>query len=272
LLLGGGALVLGGGALLAFEEHDRLQRWGHAAGVIGSPDRAIPKGDAAAVYGSFTSAAMQRSVRYGLYTPDGTVATTLVCLHGKGGSEHTAFDNIGIHRFVAERHLPIAVAAVAGGDDSYWHARSDGTDAGRMVVEEFVPLVKERTGATNVALLGWSMGGYGSLLAMARHPDLFAAVAVGSPAIWQRAGQTAPGAFDDAADFARNNLFSMTGPLRSAAIRVDCGNSDPFVPGVRAFLTAVPTATGQFRPGYHDDAFWRSVAPDQLDFLTAHVG
>jgi enterochelin esterase-like enzyme len=264
--------VLGGGALLAVEERDRIKRLGHAVGVIDGPDRAIPKGDAAAVYDSFRSAAMDGSVRYGMYTPGGPVTAAIVCLHGKGGSEHTAFDNMGVHRFVEERQLPIAVASVAGGDDSYWHARRDGTDAGRMLIDEFIPLVRERTGAAKIALLGWSMGGYGSLLAVARHPGLFTSVAVGSPAIWQHAGQTAPGAFDDAADFNRNNLFSLTGTLRTAAIRVDCGNSDPFVPGVRAFLTAVPTATGQFRPGYHDDAFWRSVLPDQLDFFMTHAG
>jgi len=271
LLTGAAAAVVALGAGAAYEERHRIRSLEHTVGLVSGPNRAIPNNDARPEYGAFASAAMGRQVRYGVYRPPGTVAAVLVCLHGKDGSEHTAFDGIGVHHFVAERGLPFAVAAVDGGDDSYWHARRDGTDAGRLVVDEFVPMVQQRTGAARVALMGWSMGGYGSLLAAARHPTMFSAVVVGSPALWERADDTAPGAFDDADDFNRNNVFSMTAALARVPLRVDCGNSDPFAPGARALLAAVPSATGGLRPGYHDDAFWRSVMPDQLTFLASHL-
>ncbi len=54
----------------------------------------------------------------------------------------------------AELHIPDVVAAAAAplavaacdGDDSYWHPRSDGTDAMAMFFEELLPLVDHQIG------------------------------------------------------------------------------------------------------------------------------
>jgi len=191
----------------------------------------------------------------------------VVCLHGRRGNHRYAFSSIGVHEAVRAAGLPFAVAAVDGGEASYWHGpRRDGTDAGRLVREEFVPLVRERVGRPDlpVALLGWSMGGYGALLAAAREPDRFAGVAAASSALWLRPGDSAAGAFDDAEDSERHDVFELTAELASVPIRIDCGDADPFASSNRALRERLPDATGGFRAGGHDKGYWRRVLPDQL--------
>jgi S-formylglutathione hydrolase FrmB len=75
-------------------------------------------------------------------------------------------------------------------------------------------------------IAGWSTGGYGALLLAERHPK-FQAVAVSSPAVWFRAGDTRPGAFDDAGDFTAHDVLASRTKL-PRSVRVDCGREDPF--------------------------------------------
>ena len=49
------------------------------------------------------------------------------------------------------------------------------------------------------------MGGFGALDLALEHPGRFCAVGGHSAALWQRAGATAPGAFDNANDFNDNS-------------------------------------------------------------------
>jgi enterochelin esterase-like enzyme len=134
-----------------------------------------------------------------------------------------------------------------------------------MLLEEFIPFVERITNTSRRTLLGWSMGGYGSLLAAERAPERFFAVTVASPALWINAGQTAPGAFDDAADYHRFDVFGGEQKLSGLTVRVDCGTSDPFFQATRRFVAALPPGhQGAFGPGRHDAAYWRSVAPAQI--------
>src|SRR6476620_4856121 len=127
-------------------------------------------------------------------------APVVVVLHGKGGDASHAFRIMRLQEHVSSAR--VTLASVDGGD-YYWHARRAGVDTGAMVVEDFLPLVQGETGyAGKVAFLGWSMGGYGSLLlASELGPDRVGAVVGESAALWTDAGSSAPGAFDDAADF-----------------------------------------------------------------------
>jgi hypothetical protein len=87
-----------------------------------------------------------------------------------------------------------------------------------------------------------------------------------SPALWQSAGETAEGAFDDAQDFARNDVVTAatTNPDAFAAqpLWLDAGEADPFLPGDHAFAAALGCAgvelTQKTWPGGHDDAYWNS--------------
>src|SRR5262249_38572658 len=95
-----------------------------------------------------------------------------------------------------------------GGDDSYWHDRSDGA-WGRYVVNEVIGQAVRRLGADphRVAIGGISMGGFGALNLARLDPARFCAVGGHSAALWVSGGDSAPGAFDDASDFARNNVI-----------------------------------------------------------------
>ena len=183
--------------------------------------------------------ALPPGVRYEALKAPGTKPLPVcVVLHGRGDSAHDVL-SIGYHRFLASVVRagvpPFAIAAVDCGD-RYWHARRAGDDTGRMVLEEFLPRL---AGAglsagprDRVALMGYSMGGYGALLLASRlGRGRVAAVVAESPALWTSAEDAAPGAFDDAADYRRHDVFTHRGALAGIPVRVDCGLADPFLPG-----------------------------------------
>jgi S-formylglutathione hydrolase FrmB len=141
------------------------------------------------------------------------------------------------------------VAAVDGGQDSYWHRRADGTDALAMLIKEFMPLVRDKAGPLPQAIMGWSMGGYGALLA----------------AEWLAPGATAPGAFDSPADFYANDVYTGVSDLRVMKVAVFCGTADPFYTATRHLVGLMDNPhEARFGPGGHDDAYWRRVVPAQL--------
>ncbi len=187
------------------------------------------------------------------------------CLHAKGGDHRMAFESIRIPQVAASLGISVAVAAVDGGPDSYWHRRADGSDALAMLLKEFVPLVRARVGPLPQALMGWSMGGYGALLAGERASRQFQAVSLASPALWLTPGATAPGAFDSPANFYANDVFTGVDALRTMTVAVFCGTRDPCYPATRhlASLMDFPHLA-RFGPGVHGPGYWRRVAPAQL--------
>jgi enterochelin esterase-like enzyme len=208
---------------------------------------------------------MNGGVGWSISTPSVPPKATVYCLHGFGGDHNFAFDAIRLPDVVAALRVPLAIAAVDGGADSYWHPRADGTDSMAMLLDEFIPFVQQRTHTSRAGLLGWSMGGYGSLLVAERARSRFFAVAVASPALWTNAAQTAPGAFDDATDYQRFDVYRGVQQLAGIAVRVDCGTGDPFYAATRRFVAALPPGhQGSFGPGSHNSTYWRSVAPGQI--------
>ncbi len=133
-----------------------------------------------------------------------------------------------------------------------------------MLLREFVPLVEARTGTTARALLGWSMGGYGALLAAETAPDRFRAVAAASPALATSFGAAPAGAFDGPGDYRAHDVFARTAALAPVTVRIDCGTGDPFHEAARRFASLLPhPPTGTFGTGFHDAAYC-SVAPGQI--------
>ena len=195
------------------------------------------------------------------------------CLHAKGGSHRMAFDAIRVPQAAARIGFDVAVAAVDGGPDSYWHRRADGTDALAMFLHEFVPLVRGRVGHLPQALMGWSMGGYGALLAAERARRQFVAVSPASPALWLTPGATAPGAFDSPADFYANDVFTGIGNLAHMTVAVWCGTADPFYEATRHLVSLMHFPhQAHFGPGSHDEGFWRKVAVAQIRAIAAAPG
>lgn len=248
---------------------------------LNGPAGTIP--DVAAVpttSGSFVSTARgRRTVGWTIAAPESDQPLPIaVALHGYAGSHRTFFgQGLGYERFLAQHvaagGAPFAVAGVDGGN-GYWHRRADGDDPGAMVLDEFVPMLEQRGfDSGRLAFTGNSMGGYGAL----RFGGLLGAsrvraVAALSPALWTAAGDTARGAFDDAADFRANTVLGRQHTLDGVAVRIDVGTGDGFEPAVRTYVDGFTTKpAGGFEPGAHDAAFWRRMAPAQITFLARHL-
>ncbi|GAA0371251.1 esterase family protein [Actinoallomurus spadix] len=204
----------------------------------------------------------------------------VVAMHGNGGSAASAAKNLRLDRYLTDAVrtravAPFAIVAVDGGPDTYWHRRASGDDPLGMITEELLPRLRRQGASTDrFGVCGWSMGGYGALLLAetAGAPRVAAAVA-SSPALFPSYGnarRTNPRAFDDAADFARNDVFAGLDRLKGVPVRVDCGTSDPFAPMARRLRRRL-RPEGAMGGGCHDGAFWQRHLPDQLTFLGRHL-
>ncbi len=282
LVVGGAAVVVAGAAAEAVNLR-LLPGRSTMYRVLGldGPAGTVPDVDPVpSTSGSFVSSARRgETVGWTIAAPkaDGPLPIA-VALHGYG-DDHTDFfgSHLGYDRFLAAHvaggGAPFAIAAVDGGN-RYWHRRADGDDPAAMVVDEFLPLLARRGFDTaRLAFTGYSMGGYGALrLAGLLGSARVRAVSAISPALWTSAGDTARGAFDDAADFRANTVIGRQRSLDGVAVRVDCGTGDGFEPAVRTYVDGFATApAGGFEPGGHTTAYWRRLAPQQLAFLARHL-
>jgi enterochelin esterase-like enzyme len=279
LLLAAGAVVVGAvGTTASPRVRTRLQAlvpW------YDEPDLSPEGPTGPAARGTFDSRQMRRGIGWSIGYPVGSSADDrmplFLVLHGRG-SDHRAV--LGSHRIgaflsdvVRAGTKPFAVVGVDGGDHSYWHRRASGEDPQAMILDELLPILASRGLRTDrFALGGWSMGGYGALLLAERlGPSRVVACAVDGPALWTRAKDTASGAFDGRADFEAHDVVGQHARLAGIPVRIACGTSDPFLPGVEALLAAVPDAARDLRAGGHTPAFWRSGTPAQLTFVGQHL-
>jgi S-formylglutathione hydrolase FrmB len=210
---------------------------------------------------TLTSRLVHRDLHEVLVVPRRHGSWLLVLLHGKDG---------GTKQFLSQRLFDTLaglggrapeVLLLDGGSDSYWHDRSDGA-WGSMVLREAIPAALLRLHAQRLAIGGISMGGYGALLLASRDPG-FCAVGVQSPALWLSAGATAPGAFDDAQDYARNDVFELRPPH---PLWIDLGAGDPFREATLAYARRAGVHAHVW-PGGHDVAFWDAHTPALLRFF-----
>jgi S-formylglutathione hydrolase FrmB len=192
----------------------------------------------------------------------------LLWLHARGSDENSVFSPAF---FAALRSLGRrAPAIVIPSDDrySFWHDRRDAS-WGRYVMETVLPRALRLTGANpgRVAVGGISMGGFGAYNLARLHPRRFCVVGGHSAALFDAAARKLPGAFDDRADFARNDLLRIAArdPRAFAGPRslwVDVGRSDPFASADQRFAQALRRAglplSLHVWPGRHAGAYWRS--------------
>ena len=174
---------------------------------------------------------------------------------------------------------PYAVVGVRGGE-TYWHPRKSGEDYLGMLLHELIPTCARRFklggGGRKRAVIGWSMGAYGALVAAETEPDLFAAVVAVSPAVWTSYDAMMLGprdAFDDAADFAKYDVIAHADRLARVHLRIDCGKQDPFYCYVTSLTAALPKpAAGGFSKGGHDHEYASKVAPAEARFIGRALG
>jgi pimeloyl-ACP methyl ester carboxylesterase len=205
-----------------------------------------------------------------LYPPGagpGDPLPTVVVLHGAHSSAAEKIGSMGLDRFLAASGRRLALAAVDGGDHSYWHARDDGQDAGAMVLEDFFPFLRSK-GLDPQALWGWSMGGSGALALGATEAgrQLGGVMAV-SPALFPSFDDATPGAFDDQGQY--DDVMALIRSPRPWT-RVDCGTGDPFYRTDLEILGGLDVQT-HYSPGAHDTAYWTRVAGSELAWLADRV-
>jgi enterochelin esterase-like enzyme len=228
---------------------------------------------------SFYSRKRNRSVNYMLGYPPGVrldaVLPVCLCLHGYGENERAAFDTLGYHKLLAaavKAKVPPFVLASVDGGGGYWHPHPDDDPLGMLTTEFPVILTQHGLPVDRFALLGWSMGGFGALLAATEQPATYAAVAANAPAFWPSYGDAHsvnPGAFSSEEEWNTwGNLPPRVEKLRYANIRIDCGESDPFEPVVSDLRGQLPDpGVVHIAKGCHDATFWRSLAPLQLKMI-----
>jgi S-formylglutathione hydrolase FrmB len=194
-----------------------------------------------------------------------------VVMHGAGDTARTVDEKLAAPAYlaaaIADGAVPFVLVAVDSAD-TYWHRRADGDDPEAMLFEELLPLLAARgLRVDRIALLGWSMGGYGGLLLALRHPDRIAAVAASSPAVWHSFRRATEGAFDSAADFRAHRVLGV-GPAPGVAYRIDCGHADKFNHVARALAAELAADECDFPVGCHGFCFWRRQLPAQLGFVS----
>jgi hypothetical protein len=271
-----GVELIDHGVLPGKQELDRLD----GACSVSSPAETLgPVGPSRS--GSFFSKARNRTVGYTIAYPPGhgpgSVLPLVIALHGYLGNHSSTLSGTTPGRALAERSADLPLPAMAlvtcDGGVGYWN-RHPGDDPMAMLVDELLPMCRAlglggRRGS--VGTMGISMGGYGSLLLAEKHPDLVAAVAAISPAVWttyaQARGANA-GAFASAAAFTENDVVTHAAALGGTSVRVASGTDDPFHPGVEALVRALPPgATVDIAHGCHDSPFFASQQTASLAFL-----
>ncbi len=230
------------------------------------------------------SEALGRDLDVGVVEPAGSAGNAarrplLVFLHGKGGTVDTYLEDGAFFTALATlgRRAPV-VAFPEDDGDSYWHDRETG-GWGSYVVDEAIPQVARRFGLDprRVAIGGISMGGFGAYDLALRNPGRFCAVGGHSPALWLRAEDTAPGAFDDAEDFEGNDVIGTIradpGAFGPIPIWNDAGDGDPFLISDVALDETLEAAgadlTAHTWPGRHEHAYWDRHWSAYLRFYAA---
>jgi pimeloyl-ACP methyl ester carboxylesterase len=200
------------------------------------------------------SAARGRTVDYYTAVPaghgDGRGLPVCLVLHG-GSKTARDFPSLGLGRFLSNAAKPFVLAG-ATGDRLNWEP-SGADDPQRMVHEEIPTWCAERGfDTTRLAVWGWSMGGYGSLLLAQTLPGFVRCVAAFSPAV-------SPG----------DTVFTHVNELHETPIGLWCGRDDGLYDNVRALERALPRppAAGGYTAGRHNFGYWSTVIPAAFDFI-----
>lgn len=276
----GAVVILGGGVLV---EQGTLPGKSKLDSLLGRCGDAPPAPDVATgptISGSFVSAARNGTAVgwTAVYPPDHAPGDALpVCLflHGRGGNHSDVTGGMQLDRFLAGAIAdgtaePFVIASIDGGDAVNWHRRTDGDDPESMIRDEFLPLLRAQgLDVERPAYWGVSLGGTGALYLATVAGLGPAGVVAASPALWREPHEWQAGAYDDDADFDTNSLWNRRGSLDGIDLRIDCGESDPFVHRVREFRDSLdPTPAGGIEPGCHDGAFWSRQTPAELAFIS----
>jgi S-formylglutathione hydrolase FrmB len=168
------------------------------------------------------------------------------------------------------------VVLLNGGQHSWYHDRRSGRWAS-MLLDDAIPDAIRRFHARpgRIAIGGISMGGYGALHLAALRPRDFCAVGGHSAALYESYRASAPVAFDDVADFARNDVFKAArkGRFNRMPVWIDGGSHDAFHDADAAFVSLLRArgvrVTYHVWPGGHTASYWQAHMGEYLRFYAS---
>ena len=257
---------------------------------------------------TMSSSILGKSVNYSVYLPYDYETSkrsypVVYLLHGYTDNE-TAWVQFGqvhhvLDKKIALRELPEMIVVMPdAGVTWYINDFKNKVRYEDMFVEEFIPYIDKtyRTRATKEfrGITGLSMGGYGSLLYAMKHPNLFAASAPLSAAIyhkeevikhkaarWEKVesilyGKDLKGEDRITAHWKANNPFYLADSsdkrsLREVKYYFDCGDDDFLYKGNSLFHVKLRDMNikheFRIRDGKHNWQYWRTGIGDALVFI-----
>lgn len=255
------------------------------------------------------SAALGKDVEYNIYLPadydkSNRRYPVLYLLHGYGDDE-TGWSQFGEVNLIADKAIQsgestsmIIVMPDAG---VTWYINSfDGkTKYEDFFIKELIPFIdatyRTRTKKDYRAVAGLSMGGYGTLIMATKHPELFAAAAPLSAAVWtddevinmqdewwdsaltMLFGNNLKGTARISDHFVKNSILKIveTGnaeELKKVRYYIDCGDGDFLIKGNMALHAAMidKQIPHEFRvrDGEHNWTYWRDALPVVMKFVS----
>jgi enterochelin esterase-like enzyme len=258
---------------------------------------------------SLPSAILGRDVHYAVYLPPDYAASArrypvVYLLHGYTDDESGWIQfgevNLAADGAIAEREIPPMIIVMPdGGVTFYINDAAGKVRYEDMFIQELIPFIDKtyRTRADREfrGVAGLSMGGWGTLVYALRHPDVFAAGAAFSAAVWSDDDIT--GMKQDSWDRLPGPLFGAKGlagkarltahfrevspldlaktlsedSLKKVRYYIDCGDDDFLIRGNCALhlLLADRKIPHEFRvrDGGHTWTYWRTGIVDGLKFI-----
>ncbi|HQA66713.1 MAG TPA: alpha/beta hydrolase-fold protein [Aggregatilineales bacterium] len=259
------------------------------------------------------SRALLKPMRLHVYLPPGYDSSdryypVVYLLHPWGADERYWTETLRLHEIaehlISVGAIPPFIAVMPQGDKSFFiNAEDPGGDfspvmdldpeffAGAMdgygdygdyMIEDVIPWAERklriRPGRASRVIAGVSMGGAGAAVLAFTHPDLFSAVGVHSPMLYdsQRLGPPWIFGLGDPLAFARRDPIHLAQHLDARTglrIYLDCGredeHSDPVQRLHRVLLSRGVHHVYERRRGTHSHDYWRKYLAEYLGFYAA---
>jgi enterochelin esterase-like enzyme len=206
--------------------------------------------------------------------------------------------NLAADRAIAAREIPPMIIVMPDAGATWYMNNADGSVKFEdMITGEFIPYIDKtyRTRASREfrGISGLSMGGFGSLLYSLKHPDLFAACAAFSSAVWTDEeinswpDSNRNGMFNKLFGLTKekslltdhyraNSILDLAKTLTKEQIEkvrfyIDCGDDDFLFKGNSALHVLLRDRQVKHeyrvRDGGHTWSYWRTGITDGLKFI-----
>ena len=246
---------------------------------------------------TFFSKALGRKMPYRVFLPNslpaGKKLPVVYLLHGRGAdyrewsnqSDVSLYTARGMILVMPEGYTSYFTNAAAIPKDRYQDYLTQDLIAD---VERRFPAQPDRE---HRAIVGISMGGYGSMAIALSHPELFVFAAGISPAVdvaerrfnWRRAGRwwqfrRALGPWDSPERKARDPfaLAQTAVPAKTPYLYLTAGEQEPLFEPIQRFAGRLKALGFAYefhtKPGYHDWNQWNAEIPGCFASVLAHLG